>query len=128
MNELRQGGTFEYTAPEILSAGFNYVAFNEKCDVFSFAILCWEMVERDLPYRGREREAILENLMQGHRLPFKNKNADPEMVSLITSCWHQDANQRPTFEEITTFILDKVPGEDRENTLLNIKVRGISVS
>jgi serine/threonine protein kinase len=119
MNELRKGGTFEYMAPELLSAGFNYVAFNEKCDVFSFAILCWEMVERDIPYRGREKDAILANLIQGHRLPFKNNiNADPNMTRLIDRCWHQDSTQRPSFEEITTYILETIPGENRENTLL----------
>jgi predicted Ser/Thr protein kinase len=122
LNDLRQGGTFEYMAPELLSAGFNHVAFNEKCDVYSYAVMCWEMVERDIPYRGRKKDAIQANLMQGHRLPFQNNNnADPDMVSLISSCWHQDASQRPTFEEITTFIMERVPSEYRENTLYDQK-------
>lgn len=41
-------GTYQWMAPEVIK-GFKYT---EKADVFSFAVIMWELATRKPPYYG----------------------------------------------------------------------------
>jgi serine/threonine protein kinase len=44
-------GTFTWTAPEILMG----LRCTEKCDLFSFGVVLWEVITSETPQRGRLR-------------------------------------------------------------------------
>jgi serine/threonine protein kinase len=44
-------GTFTWTAPEILMG----LRCTEKCDLFSFGVVLWEVITGETPQRGRLR-------------------------------------------------------------------------
>ena len=56
MEMTKNVGTIRYMAPEVLRGE----AYTEKCDVFSFSIVLWEMIARKPP-----------NIKFGQRMPWE---------------------------------------------------------
>jgi len=104
-------GTPSWTAPEILK-NQNYT---EKADVYSFAIVLWEMVTREDPYKGiAPFQVVLAVGTQGARPPLP-VNGNPKWLELIQRCWAEDFNTRPSFEELID-ILEKFPDSNPKHT------------
>jgi serine/threonine protein kinase len=85
--------------------------FNAKCDVYSFAIVVWEMVTFKLPLMGdrtttikTKAEAIQAVVEQGLRPPRPTCASSPQaaaaLYDLLQACWQPDPRKRPTFTEI----------------------------
>jgi hypothetical protein len=95
-------GTPMYMAPEIAEATRD-VRYTEKVDIFSFAILLWEIVMAKRPYAGISVSALtlLIKVMQGLR-PDAGPNAHmtPLAEQLIPKCWQKDPQERPDAAEI----------------------------
>ncbi|KAL2920765.1 Integrin-linked protein kinase 1 [Bienertia sinuspersici] len=87
-----------YTAPEL------YVdeIFDKSVDVFSFAVIVYEMIEGVHPFHPKPaEEAIKLMCLEGKRPPFKKlKNYPSELKELIEACWSSDPSVRPCFTEI----------------------------
>ena len=47
-NGIGETGTARYMCPEVAL----HKPYNEKCDVYSFGILLWEMASGKLPFKG----------------------------------------------------------------------------
>lgn len=82
-------------APEVLSEQ----SYNHKCDVYSFAILMWQL------WTGRYAHHISESdVKQGVRpqIPFYQKSELhwKRYENLMKSCWDQNPDSRPEFKEI----------------------------
>lgn len=91
-------GTPAWTAPEYLQ---QKTPFNEKCDVYSFGIVMWEIITRRLPWAGASVMQILTAKLQGQQFPVPEDSGAPEeLLKLMTDCWALDADARPTFAEI----------------------------
>ena len=43
-------GTFPWMAPEVIQG----LKSNESCDAYSFGVLLWEMLTREVPFKGME--------------------------------------------------------------------------
>jgi serine/threonine protein kinase len=90
-------GVTIYTAPEM---GSNDLPFHEssKADVYSFGIMCSEILSGKTPFEGVKRSKIHDEVKKGIRpeLPT-NFNG---LVSLINECWRLDACNRPSFQAI----------------------------
>jgi hypothetical protein len=83
--------------------------FNEKCDVYSYGIVLWEIITRDEPFAEynsfdkfkeavctrHERPKIPDELIPGSsvKTPQSAKN-------LLQSLWHRDQTQRASFTSI----------------------------
>ena len=83
-------------------------SYNEKVDVFSFAIIVFELLsfrvamavigdKRDLDYEAVHAHA--EETANGYRLPLPVSWPQP-IVSLIQDCWAQKSSKRPSFATI----------------------------
>ncbi|KAF2366546.1 Serine-threonine/tyrosine-protein kinase catalytic domain [Trinorchestia longiramus] len=89
-------GTPAWMAPELLTKG----EVSAKCDVYSYAIILWEMLTSEQPFKGYDVLQILESVEAGVRPPLPNAHVSRELRELITSCWAQNAALRPSFAEV----------------------------
>lgn len=99
-NELMQSkvcGDAIYIAPECLRGP----VYNQKCDVYSFAILMFEVITESHCYPSDPAllPIILLKVADGARPQFKTE-VKPGLKKLIERCWDQTPNNRPTFEAI----------------------------
>ncbi|KAL6547066.1 hypothetical protein OROMI_022787 [Orobanche minor] len=98
-------GSYRYMAPEV----FKHRKYDKKVDVYSFAMILYEMLEGEPPMSHYEPYEAAKYLADGHRPMFKAKGFIPEMRELTQQCWAADTNQRPTFLEILRK-LEKIKG------------------
>ncbi|XP_063299644.1 mitogen-activated protein kinase kinase kinase 7 isoform X2 [Pelobates fuscus] len=105
-------GSAAWMAPEVFE-GSNY---SEKCDVFSWGIILWEVITRRKPFDeiGGPAFRIMWAVHNGTRPPLI-KNLPKPIESLMTLCWSKDPPQRPSMEEIVkimTHLMQYFPGAD----------------
>ncbi|XP_059212030.1 mitogen-activated protein kinase kinase kinase 7 isoform X1 [Centropristis striata] len=105
-------GSAAWMAPEVFE-GNNY---SEKCDVFSWGIILWEVITRRKPFDeiGGPAFRIMWAVHNGTRPPLI-KNLPKPIESLMTRCWSKDPSQRPSMEEIVkimTHLMKYFPGYD----------------
>ena len=68
-------------------------------DVYSFAMLVYELLTNEEPYSNKNQMEIIESIMNGVKPEFKK--AIPECYKrLINKFWSQNPEDRPTFDEI----------------------------
>jgi len=88
------GGTPEWMAPEVLR---NEPA-NEKSDIYSFAVIMWELMFYMEPWQGtRPMQVVFAVGSNNKRLPLPHNSP---LNSLIEDCWQADPEARPSFDEI----------------------------
>ncbi|GAM20176.1 hypothetical protein SAMD00019534_033510 [Acytostelium subglobosum LB1] len=93
-------GTVAWTAPEIL----RHESYNNKADVYSYALVLWELLSGEEPYAGiPAMNAGILVASKGLRPDIPEK-CDPNWKKLVVWCWAEDPNKRPSFEEITTYL------------------------
>ncbi|GAM27861.1 hypothetical protein SAMD00019534_110370, partial [Acytostelium subglobosum LB1] len=93
-----QAGSIPYMAPEML---LNQ-RYNEKCDVYSWAITLWEMAT------GKEAFGGMFNTLPEMHAAVAGKGVRPPLLEwfpfslkdLLSSCWAHDPSQRPSFRQI----------------------------
>uniref|UniRef100_A0A0A9CYM2 non-specific serine/threonine protein kinase n=1 Tax=Arundo donax TaxID=35708 RepID=A0A0A9CYM2_ARUDO len=89
-------GTPEWMAPEFLRGEPS----NEKCDVYSFGVILWELLTMQQPWSGLGPAQVVGAVaFQDRRLPLP-KDSNPELAALVESCWDDDPRQRPSFSSI----------------------------
>nr|CAD1836801.1 unnamed protein product [Ananas comosus var. bracteatus] len=89
-------GTYRWMAPEVI----NHLPYDHKADVFSFAIVLWELVTSKIPYDTMTPLQAALGVRQGLR-PKLPENAHPRLVDLMQRCWETRPATRPSFSEIT---------------------------
>ena len=101
---------WKWMAPEFLTDDI----FTLKSDVWSFAVLFWEILSfGQNPYGRQEYEEVLTKLKSGYRLPYPidTKNVTSwhpeEMYSAVTQrCFEEDPDKRANFNEVLKLIED----------------------
>jgi serine/threonine protein kinase len=95
-----------YVAPEI----YRDEIFGRSVDVYSFALILYEMMEGIQPFQPKcQEDAAMMMCLEGIRPSFKVKAKyyPPDLRELIEECWHQESGMRPSFGAIITR-LDKI--------------------
>lgn|SRR3990167_6701617 len=88
-------GTVCWMAPEM----FQNLSYTPKVDVYSFAIVLYELVVREQPFAGENSFSLPVQIVKGIR-PKLPKSISKKWKKLITLCWHQKPSKRPAFETI----------------------------
>lgn len=91
-----QCGTFQYMAVEVLASK----PYSEKADVFSFGILLWEMVARQLPYFGMQPVQVGIAVMQQGLRPTIPQTTPAPVANMMRSCWDNNPDKRPSFAQL----------------------------
>ncbi|XP_042411882.1 probable serine/threonine-protein kinase SIS8 [Zingiber officinale] len=91
-------GTPEWMAPEVL----RNEPSNEKCDVYSFGVILWELATLHKPWSGMNSMQVVGAVgFQNRRLEIPN-DIDPVVAQIITDCWESEPNKRPSFAQLLT--------------------------
>ncbi|XP_023515854.1 serine/threonine-protein kinase EDR1-like [Cucurbita pepo subsp. pepo] len=94
------GGTPEWMAPEVL----RNEPSNEKCDVYSFGIILWELATLRLPWSGMNPMQVVGAVgFQNRRLEIP-KEVDTTVARIIWECWQTDPNLRPSFAQLANIL------------------------
>ncbi|CAM8946191.1 unnamed protein product [Rhodiola kirilowii] len=88
-------GTYRWMAPEVI----NHQPYNQKADVFSFAIVLWELVTAKVPYDTMTPLQAALGVRQGLR-PELPENVHPTLSHIMQRCWDSDPSNRPDFPDI----------------------------
>ncbi|KAG1756367.1 uncharacterized protein EDB91DRAFT_1092276 [Suillus paluster] len=98
-------GTVNWQAPELWHA---HPKYNHKVDVFSCAMVFWEMFQwhipnKKFPWEGMNEHAIYDIVGAKRQRPSitgLRKQWCPEIIDLLERMWAHDPNDRPTISEV----------------------------
>jgi predicted Ser/Thr protein kinase len=94
-------GTTGWMAPEVLRDGRS----SKASDVYSFAVILWELATRRIPFAHDSRASITQKVKAGEKpgdlLQIEGNTSVP-YARLIASCWKDRAKERPTIESAET--------------------------
>merc|ERR1712087_194110 len=83
-------------APEVL----RHEPYDQKCDVYSFAILCWEMLTFRLPFEQKQPvQAAFAMALEGQR-PSIPAHCPPDVERLLERSWSEASEARPSFAQV----------------------------
>jgi hypothetical protein len=90
-------GTYRWMAPEVI----RHHPYSEKADCYSYGVLLWQLITREDPFMNHSPlEAAGKVALENARPPFP-KGTPASAKSLIESCWAEDPQWRPGFDEIS---------------------------
>ncbi|CAK9874237.1 unnamed protein product [Sphagnum jensenii] len=95
-------GTGFWRAPEVLEQlklGVTPVILTYEADVYSYAMLCYEILTGSRPFEGH-RLSDYDLVLSGTR-PELPAILSERLRTLLENCWQTDPKQRPNFKEIT---------------------------
>ena len=72
-------------------------------DAYAFAIIMWELLTLQRPWKGMTIEEIWDAVQKGGRpevSPEEKRGAPPEYELLMQACWSHDGATRPTFSNV----------------------------
>eukprot|EP01100_Stratorugosa_tubuloviscum_P013939 TRINITY_DN718_c0_g1_i2.p1 TRINITY_DN718_c0_g1~~TRINITY_DN718_c0_g1_i2.p1 ORF type:complete len:473 (-),score=95.31 TRINITY_DN718_c0_g1_i2:63-1481(-) len=93
-------GTKLYMAPEVMQ----YQEYNEKCDIYSFSIILWQIFSRILPFnsyvdRG-DIDIFIRDIVFSYVRPEINSNWPNKIKKILIQGWHRNSQNRPSAEAI----------------------------
>ncbi|KAI2488907.1 protein tyrosine kinase [Fragilaria crotonensis] len=94
-------GTYRYMAPEVI----RHESYSSNADVYSFGILLWQLITREVPFSTMTPIQAAFSVAQGRR-PEIPTSTPPRLREIISACWDQDAHMRPSFIYIAMALAD----------------------
>ncbi|EDR25290.1 tyrosine protein kinase transforming protein SEA, putative [Entamoeba dispar SAW760] len=107
-------GTLAWIAPEVLARK----PYCQKVDVYSFGIIMWEFLTRDVPYKNLPLTSISDYVVNARLRPKIPENVDLMYSSLMARCWNEQPSNRPDFKEVVN-VLDSFITSNQEIALPN---------
>ncbi|XP_071691805.1 probable serine/threonine-protein kinase SIS8 [Rutidosis leptorrhynchoides] len=108
-------GTAEWMAPEVLTNEPS----DEKCDVYSFGVILWELCTMQQPWCGMNAMQVVGAVGFQHRRLDIPTDLDPVIADIITRCWQTDPKLRPTFAEIMAALKPLLKSNANSNSKTN---------
>ncbi|XP_016954585.1 mitogen-activated protein kinase kinase kinase 7 isoform X1 [Drosophila biarmipes] len=89
-------GSAAWMAPEV----FEGSKYTEKCDIFSWAIVLWEVLSRKQPFKGIDNAYTIQwKIYKGERPPLLT-TCPKRIEDLMTACWKTVPEDRPSMQYI----------------------------
>eukprot|EP00698_Gefionella_okellyi_P004815 TRINITY_DN14455_c0_g1_i1.p1 TRINITY_DN14455_c0_g1~~TRINITY_DN14455_c0_g1_i1.p1 ORF type:complete len:689 (+),score=151.03 TRINITY_DN14455_c0_g1_i1:166-2067(+) len=88
-------GTPQWMAPEVLTTD----KYGISCDVYSYAIVLWEMTHRQIPYGSMNQDAMVKGVLKGMRPKISTK-CPVGIAKLMIKCWSEKPDARPSFAQV----------------------------
>ena len=99
----------------------SFADLGPSIDVFSLAVVMWECLKHEQPWRGYDSATIFELVRNGKRCDRgadDTDGSDPDgYVKLMHECWKQNADSRPIINYVQNRlreIMEKYVSEKRE--------------
>uniref|UniRef100_A0A6B2L9K1 Protein kinase domain-containing protein n=1 Tax=Arcella intermedia TaxID=1963864 RepID=A0A6B2L9K1_9EUKA len=99
-------GTYQYLDPEV----YNGAPFKPPSDIYSMAVIFWELVMRVITGNYQQPYGEFKNLQFDFQIiiqsakedlrPTIHPNCPPLFKNLIVRCWHKAQVERPTLDQI----------------------------
>ncbi|KAK1890246.1 Tyrosine-protein kinase Tec [Dissostichus eleginoides] len=97
----------KWSPPEV----FNFCKYSSKSDVWSFAVLMWEVfTEGRMPFEQSQNHEVVTLVTKGHRL-YRPKMATPAIYDIMQLCWHERPEGRPSFAQLCLMISDALEAD-----------------
>jgi len=110
-----------WTAPELFIR--NEIPTFES-DVYSFGMLCYEILYGNQPFEYRDIRELKENVCIYKLRPQRSKlniSCPDWLWKLMTDCWRTEAKERISLEEVIKILNNPPPMEEHiENTIITI--------
>ncbi|GKY91120.1 hypothetical protein MPSEU_000084800 [Mayamaea pseudoterrestris] len=111
-------GSIPYMSPEIVERK----PYDEKCDVFSFAILFWEMLALRHAFRGYTRGDFLTQVVRQHERPRIGRHWPICAPIVLSEAWHNDPRKRPPMKRVATLIRGDLNELSHDNSVTDRSV------
>lgn len=69
-------------------------------DVFSFGVLLWELMSRQVPWRGYDAVGVVHAVVERDERPALPDCCPAEVAHLIRACWAREPEERPPFSRV----------------------------
>jgi serine/threonine protein kinase len=98
-------GSYRWMAPEVI----RHEEYDKRCDVYSFAILAWEMLTYRIPFEKlMPVEAAFAVAKEAKRPPIPPEWSELPIAEMLRACWCQDAKKRPPFSAICVALEEEI--------------------
>jgi len=97
-------GSIRYMAPEVHRSA----PYNSSADVYSFAILLWEMLALRTPFEHYTKEMHKDIVINKGFRPHIERNWPDRLASILTQSWSKDIQDRLTFKAINAAIREEI--------------------
>ena len=87
-------GTYRWMAPEVIRHG----KYDASVDVYSFAIVLWEMLTGQMPYGHLSPVQAASAVVHNNLRPPISPGMPPNLVALMCVCWNHEPRVRPAFD------------------------------
>uniref|UniRef100_A0A8C2K728 Sterile alpha motif and leucine zipper containing kinase AZK n=1 Tax=Cyprinus carpio TaxID=7962 RepID=A0A8C2K728_CYPCA len=89
-------GTFPWMAPEVIQS----LPVSETCDTYSYGVVLWEMLTREVPFKGFEGLQVAWLVVEKHERPTIPSSCPASFADLMRRCWIAEPKERPQFKQI----------------------------
>ncbi|XP_042619097.1 mitogen-activated protein kinase kinase kinase 20-like isoform X2 [Cyprinus carpio] len=89
-------GTFPWMAPEVIQS----LPVSETCDTYSYGVVLWEMLTREVPFKGLEGLQVAWLVVEKNERLTIPSSCPASFACLMRSCWVTEPKDRPLFKHI----------------------------
>uniref|UniRef100_A0A671Q0U3 Sterile alpha motif and leucine zipper containing kinase AZK n=1 Tax=Sinocyclocheilus anshuiensis TaxID=1608454 RepID=A0A671Q0U3_9TELE len=89
-------GTFPWMAPEVIQS----LPVSETCDTYSYGVVLWEMLTREVPFKGLEGLQVAWLVVEKSERLTLPSSCPASFACLMRSCWLTEPKDRPLFKHI----------------------------
>ncbi|XP_007183351.2 mitogen-activated protein kinase kinase kinase 20 isoform X2 [Balaenoptera acutorostrata] len=93
-------GTFPWMAPEVIQS----LPVSETCDTYSYGVVLWEMLTREVPFKGLEGLQVAWLVVEKNERLTIPSSCPKSFAELLHQCWEADAKKRPSFKQIISIL------------------------
>ena len=93
-------GSIPYMAPEVVLMK----PYDCNCDVFSFAVLLWEMLSLKTAFKGYSRLDYLNRVVKRRERPVAYRRWPALTRSVIKEAWENDPMRRPSMKRVALLL------------------------